>query len=217
MRHRNQRGKKAFALAMISMAVVVGGGLAAFAYHGACPPGINLTPGTGYETYVSTASTSNSQSVCTEVADPSPTGSCNTFCAGVTVTVTDPQPGRVGQAVDIGAGVKGVGTHHVDDSGAEAPATAGCGTGGACVSGGTLYANGTPTTLAGSPTGVDENLILIPQVTQGATAAHNIVCVGTNCVRSTRVNAGRVDVYANSTTATPVKLCVAVGPNLPCQ
>lgn len=215
MRDRNQKGKKAFALAMISMVVVVGGGLAAFAYHGDCPPGINLTPGTGFETYVSTASTSNSQSVCTEVADPSPTGSCNTFCAGVTVTVTDPQPTREGRSIEVEAGARELGGHNVDDTGVEGPAQ-GCGTGGACVSGGTLYADGIATTPIANKTGVDENVVF-PVVTQGTTSAHNIVCVSGTCARSVKVAAGNVAVYANSSApVATVPLCVSVGPGFSC-
>jgi hypothetical protein len=87
-------------------------------------------------------------------------------------------------------------------------------TGGSCVKGTSVKVDDIGLTLA-PKTGIDDNTTF-PVVTQGTTNAQNVACVGSTCVRSVKVSAGRVDVYADSDTPIPVNLCVSVGSGLAC-
>lgn len=115
---RQRRTRIGIALLVAAMAMIAGA-MTAQAYHGDCPPGLNLTPNTGFDTYVSSNSTSNSQSVCVEILDPSPTGSCNTFCGGVTVTRQLGGGGAQGGYFDVDYGATGAGSGNTGQVGSQ--------------------------------------------------------------------------------------------------
>lgn len=221
---------------MVTGLLVAGGAVAAFATHTVCDDSdgnpnddihsTNVVPGVG-TVFVGVDHEGDStvlsgaggwRGVCVRHTSP---GGTTTYRSAF-VGVSDPNPASTGATTTVltctGAPCSGT-TTVLGDTGAEAGSVTFCSptTGGTCTQGTTVYANGGQQSLP-NKTGVDDNTTF-PSVTQGNTAAHNIACVGSTCVRSVKASAGNVAIYVNRPADNPtttVPLCASVGPNMSC-